>query len=154
MHGPAQILMPDGGFDTNADDHNPATGLHAIAAVLRHAAFHPDKHICVFGHTDTVGNNADNLTLSSERATNVLHLLTGDADAWAAHCHEHFEIADVQRVLLWIAQTKGWDTDPGPIDNDFGNLTRTARFNFRERMNLDYGTALKQGTKTRRRCAT
>jgi hypothetical protein len=32
-------------------------------------------------------------------------------------------------------------------DNDFGSLTRTARFNFRARMNEEYGTALVQGVK-------
>lgn len=142
-----EILMPDGGVDHELDDHARATGLHAIAAVLRYAAFHPDEHLGVFGHTDTVGSDADNLTLSTERATNVRHVLVGDAQAWAAHCDQHFEVADVQRILRWVARTKGWVTDPGPIDNDFGSLTRSARVAFREQMNAEYGTALEQGAR-------
>ena len=139
------ILMPDGGVDETAEGQERITGLHAIAAALRHAAFHSDAKLCVFGHTDTVGDDVDNLTLSRDRAANVLHVLEGDADAWANQCDQHYEVADFQRVLRWIAYTKGWPTDPGVVDNEFGNATRTARTNFRDRMNAEYGTALEQG---------
>lgn len=147
-----EILMPDARAESDSSSlltaqHARLTGLDALAAVLRHAAFHPGERLCVFGHTDTVGSADDNLVLSDARATNVLHALRGDAEAWAAHCDAHFEVADYQRVLAWIARTRGWNTDPGPIDNDFGSLTRTARNNFRERMNDEYGTALELGTK-------
>jgi peptidoglycan hydrolase-like protein with peptidoglycan-binding domain len=142
------IVLPDGGFDEHAEQgHERATGLHAIAAVLRHAAFHPDEKLCVFGHTDTVGDDIDNLQLSRDRATNVLHLLTGDVDAWASHCDQTYAVADFQRVLKWIAQIKGWPTDPGAIDNEFGDATRAARVHFRAQMNADYGTTLEQGVK-------
>lgn len=142
------ILMPDGGFDEDAkEEHARATGLHAIAAVLRHAAFHREQKLCVFGHTDTVGNEADNLLLSTDRALNVLHVLTGDAEAWAAHCDRHYQVADFQRVLKWIAKTKGWPTDPGAIDNEFGKASRSARHHFRALMNEQYGTSLQQGVK-------
>jgi peptidoglycan hydrolase-like protein with peptidoglycan-binding domain len=141
-----EILMPDDGLEqTEAEDHR--SGLHAVAAVLRYASFHPDASLGVFGHTDTVGTSGDNLTLSLGRATNVQHVLIGDADAWAAHCQDHYEVADFQRVLRWVALRKGWATDPGPIDGQFGDRTRTARDNFRERMNSDYSTSLKRGVK-------
>ena len=136
------ILMPDGGAEAAPDDTQRATGLHAVAAVLRHAAFHPHKAVRVFGHTDTVGSDADNMVLSTDRATGLLHLLTGDVDAWATHCDTHFETADVQRVLRWAAQTRGWATDPGAIDNALGPKTKAARRAFRERANAQYGTQL------------
>jgi len=141
------ILMPDGGINEQAEGQDRITGLHAIAAALRHAAFHTDTKLGVFGHTDTVGKDADNLTLSRERATNVLHVLKGDGDAWASQCDQHYKIADFQRVLKWIAFTKDWPTDPGAIDNEFGSASRAARTNFRARMNAEYGTNLKQGVK-------
>lgn len=141
-----EILMPDDGLEqTQAEDRR--SGLHAVAAVLRYASFHPDASLGVFGHTDTVGKSGDNLTLSLDRATNVHHVLIGDADAWAAHCQDHYDVADFQRVLRWIALRKGWSTDPGPIDGQFGDRTRTARDNFRERMNSEYSTSLKRGVK-------
>lgn len=99
------ILMPGGGVDEQAEGQDRITGLHAIAAALRHAAFHTDAQLCVFGHTDTVGDDIDNLTLSRERATNVLK---GDAEAWANQCEQHYEVADFQRILMWIATTKDY----------------------------------------------
>lgn len=140
------ILLPDGGFDSPGDTAK-LTGLDAVAAVLRHAAFHEDVTLAIFGHTDTVGSESNNLELSDCRATNALHVVTGDAEAWAAHCDKNYEVADFQRVLAWIARSRGWDTDPGEIDGEFGPVTRTARANFREHMNAEYGTKLKQGTK-------
>jgi outer membrane protein OmpA-like peptidoglycan-associated protein len=141
------ILMPDGGIDEDAEGRDRITGLHAIATALRHAAFHSDSRLCVFGHADTVGDDADNLALSRERALNVLCMLEGDAEAWARHCNQHYQVADIQRVLTWIAAVKSWPTDPGPIDNEFGPATRVARANFRERMNREYFTTLEQGVK-------
>lgn len=134
----AEAALPEG----EPGEHDLVGGLDVIRAALELLERVPHKQVLIAGHTDTVGQDADNFTLSRARAQNVLLYLTGQREAWAAHAQEHFAMADVQRVLRWTADTLGWDTDPGPIDGDFGPATRGARDRWRERLAAERGLEL------------
>ncbi len=144
------VLLPDAGgdegegLDTTAEQ---VGGLGAVRAALELLERMAHKRLLVAGHTDTTGGDAHNLELSRARAESVLAVLTGDRDGWAAHAQERFVMADLQRVLRWVARTFDWDTDPGPVDGEFGPRTRGARDRFRERFNAERGGALKRHVK-------
>jgi hypothetical protein len=103
--------------------------------------------VLVAGHTDTSGAADHNLALSTERARNVWLYLSGQRDAWAAHCAEQDAIDDVKRALRWVARTFGWATDPGAIDATWTEKARAARDEFRARYNAERGGALERGAK-------
>lgn len=71
-------------FDTNKTFILPAalTGIRGLASFY---AAHPGLKVLVTGHTDTVGPDAANLTLSDERAAAVAAFLVDDVDAWLTH---------------------------------------------------------------------
>lgn len=134
------ILLPDfGDIDENAG--LPVTARAVLRTVLRFAEAHPHKRILVAGHTDTHGSAGNNMKVSERRARNVYLYLRGDRAAWAADCQQHHEVADWQAILLWVAQTFGWDTNPGPIDNDYGSGCAGARRRFRETYNAVFTDA-------------
>jgi peptidoglycan hydrolase-like protein with peptidoglycan-binding domain len=64
--------------------------------------------------------------LSEQRANNVLHLLTGDGDAWAALCEKKHQVEDYQQILKHYSRLLLWPCDPGKIDNAIGEKTRAA----------------------------
>ena len=71
-------------FDTNKTFILPAalTGIRGLASFY---AAHPGLKVLVTGHTDTVGPDAANLSLSDERAAAVAAFLVDDVDAWLRH---------------------------------------------------------------------
>lgn len=71
-------------FDTNKTFILPAalTGIRGLASFY---AAHPGLNVLVTGHTDTVGPDAANLSLSDERAAAVAAFLVDDVDAWLKH---------------------------------------------------------------------
>lgn len=109
----------------------PHGGLGALIVILAFAREYPDKVMLVTGHTDTAGSDAHNLELSEARARNVQLWLSGDGDAWAADCQEHFERADFKAIHLWAHEHLGWNCHPGEIDNDWHTKARVARDVFR-----------------------
>lgn len=64
-------------FDVNSDKIKPESYgvLKDIATVLNE---NPDVKVKIIGHTDTDGKDADNLTLSQQRATSVKNALAND----------------------------------------------------------------------------
>ena len=94
-----------------------------------------DRHkILVAGHTDTSGNLDYNRTLSQNRAKTVLALLTGDSATFAEICHQlnrWMRVADYQQILTWLAETRGWNCHPGPINDKHTGTTQSAVNNFR-----------------------
>ncbi len=71
-------------FDTNKTFILPAAmpGIRGLASFY---AAHPGLKVLVTGHTDTVGPDGANLTLSDERAAAVAAFLTDQVDAWMKH---------------------------------------------------------------------
>ncbi len=134
------VLFP-GGW-SRADG---VTGLSVIAAALQHARLHPSRRLLVAGHTDARGSVAFNTVLSANRAQNVHLYLTGQREAWAAHCQQQFEVADLQAILKWVDFTFEWGCDPGPVDGMWGSGSSAARDAFRARYDQEYGGSLGQG---------
>ncbi|MEM7262232.1 MAG: OmpA family protein [Planctomycetota bacterium] len=142
------IFVPDYTIDPEvAEADQRVTGLAVVAATLAFARRFPDKDLWIAGHTDTQGSHAVNDALSRDRAENVRLFLNADSEAWADHCNQVYQVDDYQRVLAWVHRVHGWDVDPGPIDNQFGDQTREARDRFRARYNEEYGGSLERGVK-------
>ncbi|MBN1759474.1 MAG: OmpA family protein [Chitinispirillaceae bacterium] len=119
------------------------TGLSVLRAIYRFIEQFPDKKIVIAGHTDTSGEVKNNFDLSALRANNVLHLLTGDGDAWADISYQQHKVEDYQQILKHYAQLLLWPCDPGKVDNKIGPKTRRAVTSFqsvynsfREQMNF------------------
>lgn len=120
------VVLPDGQDPTLVDRRGrlkPPTGPGAIAVALRYFDEHAGKRVLVAGHTDTVGTAAYNLALSELRAACVQAALVGDRAGFAAVAQQRHKVADYQQILAWVARTRGWACDPGPVDGDHGTAT-------------------------------
>lgn len=148
-----EVLLPVGpqafGDEPESDPgQGLLSGLDAIRAALEFASFHREKQLLVAGHTDASGSDAHNLALSGRRAESVLLYLRGEREAWAAHAADNDEIADLQTILKWAARTMGWPCDPGPVDGEWGNQTKSGRRAFRQIANANFGLSLDLDAKT------
>jgi len=148
---PSQILLvefQDKLFRTNSavvlpEQENPQStdtspaGL--IASCIRYAQEYPSRKILVAGHTDTQGNLTYNKKLSGWRAQCLASLLTGDGDLFASICcnRERMRTSDYKQILAWLAKTRGWDCNPGIINDSHDDRTQTALNNFRKSYNSD-----------------
>lgn len=128
-----------------SDDDNPASppvaGIDVAAAAFQFARYNP-KRMLVVGHADKVGSDSVNMTVSRDRAENVLLYLTAGAPVWADHCQGHYAVDDVQNILTWVAQALGWPVTPGKVDNQMGKNTRGALEAFRREYNRDFGASI------------
>jgi len=134
------VLLPTAGIDPDAPRPELRMfGLGAITAVLRRLAEQPAK-LLIAGHTDTLGSAEYNDTLSRERAENVLAVLKGDREAWAAACAvKHYKV-DWKTILRWVHDAFGWDCDPGRIDELATEQSSHALESFRLRHAAEAGT--------------
>ncbi len=142
-----ELLLPLADDPDEYPDTPRVSPLHVIAALLEFAADHPERQLVAYGHADTAGSSDHNDTLSTERGRNVQLYLAGEREAWAVHCQQHYEIADFKRVHRWAADRWGWDTDPGPLDNEWTDKAKHARAEFRRRCDDLLGCSLAQGVK-------
>ena len=124
----------------------PPTGIEGLKVVFLFLREHPDRRILVTGHSDTVGEMRSNRDLSLKRARSVeLHLLGGEdsRNRWArdvADSKHHLE--DIQHILKWASQKRGWDTDPGAVDGRYGQKSQKALVAFHKRCNEEFGLDL------------
>jgi len=142
FHTDREILLPDPEMEDGDPRADRVTSITLAKAVIEHAARLPSFQLLVAGHTDTTGKRAPNLALSERRAENTHLFLSGRKAEWAAHSQKNVEVGDWQHILKWIACTRGWDCDPGPVDGDAGPKSRQARHAFRSLYNDRYGGAL------------
>jgi hypothetical protein len=117
-----------------------ADGIALIAGLFAHLRdLGEERRVLIAGHTDAAGSRESNLELSQRRAENVRLYVVGDRQAWAAHAHEHAELADAQELLRWVASRFGGPCDPGPIAGQDGPRTRAAKDGFRARYAHEFG---------------
>ena len=114
------------------DSAFPAPAVHAALLRVRDKAeAAADDRLIVLGHTDQVGTDAYNLSLSERRAQAVLALLLDDKDMFdAVAAAEGWDLRAHQAML------RGVGCNPGAIDGNAGPLTRVATTNFQREYNL------------------
>lgn len=134
------VVLPSAEAPSDADGTaRRRTTVGIAATVLRHAEEHPEQTMFVAGHADTAGADAHNLQLSEFRARCVHAVLVGDAATFAKICNDvrRMKVADYEQILTWLAETRGWDCDPGEIDDRHTGRTQTAVNNFRKSYNAE-----------------
>lgn len=143
FHYNSAVLLPDGSSDAETrPEQSRVTGLLVLVACYQQAQADTEAKLLVVGHTDPVGSAEFNLTLSDQRATNVLRALLGERDAWAKSSHERHVVRDYQAILMWAARTFGYDCDPGLIDGDYGPETSKALRRFQSQYNAEFEASL------------
>lgn len=134
-----EVMLP-GPSSEGEQQGDTADGIALIAGLLAHLEqLDEPREVLIAGHTDAAGSDSHNLALSERRADNVQRFLAGERDDWAAHSHEHAEVADGQEVLRWVARRFGWSCDPGAVDNADGPATARGRNAFRARYEHEFG---------------
>lgn len=129
---------------TSSDSANAKvpTGFDALRTCYLHAQEHPDRRILVVGHTDTTGSETYNVELSEKRADSLVFLLLGLREEWAKITHEKHRVDDIQKILQWVHRWRGWDCDPGPIDDREGPRTKKATEDFQKTYNREFGASI------------
>lgn len=93
-------------------------GLSVLHLVLEHAKAHPDQRLVIAGHTDATGSDERNDALARDRCANILHMLEGDRDAWAASARQSYlhlletDPAKARRDATFVEDWVGRPTDP------------------------------------------
>ncbi len=129
-----------------SDEQDRITGIRALALAFRQCEFDPRKRMIISGHTDTSGGIEYNFGLSELRAANVHYLLRGDMDSWIDTCAERHKVEDYQQIIKYFHflqapwKRSNWNCDPGDIDDNFRDNTKTAINNFAAGYNRDYAS--------------
>jgi outer membrane protein OmpA-like peptidoglycan-associated protein len=122
------VLLPEGEAPTT-DVGTATTSVGALAVALRFNQENPGQKLLVAGHTDTVGSDASNDKLSTQRAHGVHAVLTGDRDAFVDIADQASKVSDWKQILRWASVdlavlfplTASDDTGPppGPVSAQF-----------------------------------
>jgi hypothetical protein len=121
------VLMPEGETPipvkaaSGVSQREALTTVGILASVLRFIEEHPDRKLLLAGHTDTVGQDKDNQTLSEERVAGSLAVLMGDRQSFIDIAEGRHKVSDYKQILRWVAQQDfipGFGgCDPGKIDD-------------------------------------
>lgn len=122
---------------------DPITGLNLCLAVLQYAEqFGGEKSLLVLGHTDTVGSDDENVTLSRLRAQVVHALIDGKREAFkeavdAPHITDKQQkantlIHDKNFVLDWIADYTDWPCSLKDNHNNHWAATKQLQASYNE----------------------
>lgn len=141
FHFNSAVFLPDhGDAETIVDesDRNHVTGLRVLQACYLHQERMPSNVILIAGHTDRSGSDEYNFELSEDRANNLFHLLKGNRTEWVEISNRRNQVEDVQQILTWVHATRGWETDPGPINNHNNAATIAAVREFQKKYNEEF----------------
>jgi hypothetical protein len=149
FHHNSAVMMPENPAGKSSRDGGGATaqqsqvtGIKALALAFKELEFDPQKRLIVASHTDTSGDFKYNYELSALRAQNVIDLLIGSREDWAAISHKKQKVEDYQQVMAHYGAKFGWPCDPGKIDNTWGPNTEAAVKNFIDSYNAAAGPGL------------
>jgi hypothetical protein len=133
------------------------SGMAALGACLKHAKAYPEDRLLIAGHTDTTGDPSYNDGLSLLRARHVDAALMGNRDTWISIAEEKNKVEDRQYIVKWFSENRtgqkgeraglSWNCDPGAIDNNDGENTKTALKNFQKCYNADFSGTIKEDGK-------
>jgi outer membrane protein OmpA-like peptidoglycan-associated protein/peptidoglycan hydrolase-like protein with peptidoglycan-binding domain len=96
------VLLPEGEAPTK-DVGTATTSVGALAIALRFNEEHPGQKLLVAGHTDSVGSDASNDKLSTQRAQAVHAVLTNDRDAFVNIADATHKVSDWKQILRWAS---------------------------------------------------
>jgi len=130
--------------EESVEDGGKFADLQLIADVYRVQEKYPDSKLLIVGHTDTVGSEADNQTLSEKRAKGVYSILTGDREEWYQTIQKHKKVEDYQAILTHLSERYNWDCHPGSIDNVHGSKTEEAVKNFQKNYNSEFNASISE----------
>lgn len=116
--------------DSLANNQSSVSGIMVLKNILQAISQADEKCILITGHTDTSGSAHFNRELSLKRAQSVEYMLTGKVQEWINIASVYHNKRDIQHILLWVSNTRQWDTHPGVIDGKLGPKTGKALRNF------------------------
>jgi len=140
FHEEGAILLPDPDPEGGTGSGDRVTGLSLLAACYRHAEKNTDQRLLVAGHA--VADEPEPLDLSQGRATQIHTALNGDRDTWRHKADTAHRVQDYQHILKWMHHSRGWDCDPGPIDDILGSKTKGGIWGFQETYNTAFDNSI------------
>ncbi len=140
------VPMPEG-ENPDTTGHTSLTSVGLIATSLRYVEkFQVAKKLLIAGHTDTTGQDEFNVTLSNERAQNILALLEGNRALFKTLCHNRHLISDYKQILSWCSKEfshLGFNCNPGQIDeNEFAGIEPIKEF--QRAYNINFNTVKRE----------
>ena len=92
---------------------------------------HPGGKLLLFGHTDQVGSDVYNKSLSERRAKSVYAFITNQVDVWEElYKREGWGLRVIQEILKDFSRDYDAKYDPGVVDGLTGPKTKKAVKNF------------------------
>ncbi len=137
-------------FDTNKTFLLPGA-ITSIRAVREVFDKNPEGEILIVGHADTVGQNADNLKLSVERAKSIEAYFKNDVQVWlknytAPVASANWGIREDQMMLLRVSEN-GISFFRGDIDGNNNFEMQQAVKKFQQSRNLNPSGIMNQETR-------
>ncbi|MBP1594655.1 MAG: hypothetical protein H6Q05_32 [Acidobacteria bacterium] len=146
FHFDSAVMMPNYEPAELEPDIPPyrISGLAVLRACYLHAQKHPSQKLLIAGHTDRSGPEIYNEKLSRLRAQNVSHALMGQKESWVETALAKHRVEDYQQILKWVDGSRGWNCDPGDIDNLEGPITRDAVYAFQVSYNRHFKASISE----------
>lgn len=127
--------------DTETATQEVITGLDVVKTILIRLQEFPEQKILITGHTDTTGSDISNQKLGYGRAHSLQLVLEGKSEDWASLASDNYNNKDVQHILEWASNIKGYDTDPQGVDGAIGTKTKDALERFYTAVNTEFSTS-------------
>lgn len=142
FHKESAILLPDPepARAGASGGERRVTGITLLASCYRYAEQNKDQSLLIVGHA--LSSEPDPPSLSQRRAENVRAALKGDRSDWVDGADEHHIVKDYQSILKWVYESRGWDCDPGPIDDILGPKTKAGVKSFQRIYNQAFGKSI------------
>lgn len=96
------VLLPEGEAPS-ADEDTATTSVGALAMALRFNQEHSGQQVLLAGHTDSVGADANNDKLSTQRAQAVHAVLTGNRAVFVTIAEATHAVSDWKQILRWAS---------------------------------------------------
>ncbi|MBN2036721.1 MAG: OmpA family protein [Chitinispirillaceae bacterium] len=138
------VLMPDSlAYKTKtgatvSPDLNEVDGLAILQVIHVQTKEQPEQKILITGHTDRVGRDAHNISLSADRASSILFLLQGKKDDWRSLADRRNHDDDITQILAWVSTEYGWDCHPGKTEGASYMQKVTAIKTFQKKYNEEF----------------
>jgi hypothetical protein len=124
--------------ETASPDLNEVEGLSILQVIHVQTKEQPKQKILIAGHTDRVGKDAHNISLSADRASSILFLLEGKKDEWRYLADRRKHDDDITQALAWVSTEYGWDCHPVKTEGASYMQKVTATKKFQKKYNEEF----------------